>query len=125
MVDEGWALVCAVGTITFDFVEYDFAQTDVIRSALYVLVLLDVFESFFEREYDRRDDPRFSISTARTHIGEFLRLGDIDYDVVVLSVFSDHLSGIHLFLREDEEATAILELVDGIGIGSAGFKCDE
>lgn len=25
MVVDGWALVCAVGAFTFDFVEYDFA----------------------------------------------------------------------------------------------------
>ena len=94
-------------------------------SHLHILVLLDIFKSLLERKYHRGNDTGLVIGTARTHIGEFLRLSDVDNDVVILGVLAYNLSGIDLLLREDEEAAAILELVDGIGIGCTGFHGNE
>ena len=41
-----------------------------------------------------------------------------------MNVLADHLSGIHLFLREDEELAAVLQVVDGIGDGCARVHRD-
>ena len=57
-----------------------------------------------------------------TDVGELLGLADVDDKVVVVHMLADDLSHVHLFARVDEELTAILQLVDGIGIGRARLQ---
>ena len=38
-----------------------------------------------------------------------------------MAVLAHHLAGVHLFLREDEEAAAVLQLVNGVGERRAGL----
>lgn len=54
------------------------------------------------------------VRTGSTHIGQFLGFGYVHHKVVVVRVFAYNLSGIHLFLREDEELSAVLQFVYGI-----------
>ena len=90
-----------------------------------VLVLLDVFEGLLEAEYHGRNDAGLVVGTACAHVGEFFRLGDVDDDVLVLGALAHDLSGVDLFLGEDEEAAAVLQLVDGVGVSRAAFHGDE
>ncbi len=41
-----------------------------------------------------------------------------------MGVFSYYLACIYFVLREDEELTAILQFIDGIGKSSSAFHCD-
>ena len=54
-------------------------------------------------------------------LGEFLRLGDVDDQVLFVYVFTYYLSGIYFVLRIDEELTAILQLVDSVSKGCTAF----
>lgn len=76
----------------------------------HILVFLDVFKRFFKAEYNRGNDAGFVIGAGSTHVGELLRFGDVHDDVVFLGVLADNLAGIDFFLREDEEAAAVLKL---------------
>ena len=115
----------AIVALAVEMVEVDLAESDVMRGHFDIFVFLDIFERLFEREDDGGHYPGFVVGTARTHIGEFLRLGHVDDDVVVFGVLADYLTGINFFLREDEEAAAILKLVDGVGVGCSGLKSDK
>jgi hypothetical protein len=42
-----------------------------------------------------------------------------------VDVFAYHLACIDLILRLDEEASAVLQVVDGVCVGIACFECDE
>ena len=54
-------------------------------------------------------------------VGEFLRLGDVDDQVLFVYVFTYYLTCIHFILRINEELTAVLKLVDGISEGCTAF----
>ena len=114
-----------IGTFAFELVEDYLAQTQMVRSHFDILILLDILEGLFEREHYRGDDTGLIVGSAGTHIGKFLRLGDIDHNVVILGVLAYHLAGIDLFLRENKEASSILKLIDGISVCRAGLHCYE
>ena len=42
-----------------------------------------------------------------------------------MHMLSHYLPGVHLVLRRDEEAAAVLQVVNGVGIGRAAFERDE
>ena len=90
-----------------------------------IFVGLDVFQRLLETEYLRRDERSLLVARLRTHIGEFLRLGDVDGEVLVLGVFAHYLSGIDLILREDEELAAVLQLVESVCKGGASLLGDD
>lgn len=54
-----------------------------------------------------------------------LGLGDVYRDVVLAGVFADHLAFVHLFHRRDEEASAVLQFVDRVGVGRTRFARDD
>ena len=83
-----------------------------VRCYLHILVALDILESLFETEYHRRYDTGLVVGTRRAHIGELFALGHIHGYVVVLGVLAHYLACVHLFLREDEKAAAVLQFVD-------------
>lgn len=51
-----------------------------------------------------------------------LSFGDVDYEVVFVDVLAYYLSGIYFVLGVDEEAAAVLQLVDGVGKCGACFE---
>ncbi len=61
-----------VGAFALCFIENDFAETQMIWRYLDIFVLLDVFESLFEAEYDGRDNPCLVIGSGSTHVGQLL-----------------------------------------------------
>ena len=58
------------------------------------------------------------VGTGGTHIGELLGLRNVHNQVILMDMLANHLTGIDFLTRIDEELTAILQLVDGISIGS-------
>ena len=42
-----------------------------------------------------------------------------------MHMLSHNLPGVHLVLRRDEEAAAVLQVVNGIGVGRAAFERNE
>ena len=91
----------------------------------HVLVFANIFQGFLQREDGGRNDTGLLIGAGGTHVGELLRFGDIDHNIVFFCVFADNLAGVNLFLGEDEESAAVLQLVDGVGIGGSGLEGDE
>ena len=91
----------------------------------YIFVGLDVLQCLLEAEYLRWDECSLLVARLRTHVGEFLRLGDVDGEVFVLGVFAHYLSGIDLILREDEELAAVLQLVESVCKGGASLLGDD
>ena len=65
------------------------------------------------------------VGTAGAHVGELLGLGHIHHDVVVVNVLAHHLTGIHLVLGRHEEAAAVLQLVESVGIHRTALQGDE
>jgi len=127
-ISRGSVVVLAVllgDALALEFVKDDFAHADVVGRDLDILVGLDVLEGLLEAEDDGGHDLDLVVGTAGTHVGEFLGLGDVDDEVFLLGVLADDLSAIDILLREDEEASAVLQLVDGVGIGRAAFHGDE
>ena len=80
-------------------------------------VLLDVFETFLERHDSLGDDAGLLVGTRGTDVRELLGLADVDHEVVVMDMFANHLPGIDILTRIDEELSTILQLIDGIGKG--------
>ena len=103
-------------------VEDDFAHTHGLGGNLHVFVLLDVFQCLFEGEDDGGHDACLVVGTGSAHIGELLGFSHVHHEVVVVDVFAHHLSGIDFVLRVDEEAATVLQVVDGVGKGRAGFE---
>lgn len=68
------------------------------------------------------DDAGLVVGTRCAHVGELLGFGDVDHEVVVVDVLTYYLSGIYFVLWVDEEAAAVLQLVDGVGKCGAGFE---
>ena len=98
----------SVGAFALKLIEYNLAQTDMVGGDLYIFVFFDVLQSLFKGEDDGGHYFCLVVSPGGTHIGELLRLGDVDYDVIVLGIFTYYLACIYLILREDEEAAAVL-----------------
>ena len=86
------------------------------------LVLLDILQALLEAHDDLGDDAGFLVGAGGTDISELLGLADIDDEVVVVDVFADDLTHIDILTGVDEELAAVLQLVDGIGEGIAGFE---
>lgn len=82
-------------SLSFVFIEVDFAESHGFGRDFHVLVLFDVFEGFFQAEKYGRSDVCFFIGTAGSHVCKFLGLADINHDVVLSGAFPDDLSGIH------------------------------
>ncbi len=108
------------------FVQQDLAQAHGVRSDFHVFVLLDVFEGLFEREYLWAGRSRFFSSDPEA------RMFVSCLALVTFTVMSfwrvcsaDHLAFVHLFHRRDEEASAVLQFVDGIGVGRTRFARDD
>ena len=66
-----------VGAFAFDFVEDDFAQTQMVGGHFHVFIFFDVFEGFFEREHHRGNDAGFVVGSGGSHVGELLRFGGV------------------------------------------------
>src|SRR5690554_2803393 len=109
----------------FVFLQEDFAQTDGFWGDLHVFVALDVFEGFFQTEGDGGNDAHLVVGAGGTHVGQFLTLGNVDHEVAIAVVFADDLTHVHLFLGRDEKFAAILQLINGVSEGGAGFHADE
>ena len=90
-----------------------------------VFVLLDVFERLLEREDLRRGDHGLVVRTRSAHVRQLLGFGDVHRDVVLARVLADYLSFVNGVHRRDEEASAVLELVDRVGIGRARLARDD
>ena len=59
----------AVGTLAGKMVENHLAHAHRFRRHFHVFVFLDVFQGFFEREDDRRNDAGLVVGTRSTHVG--------------------------------------------------------
>ena len=105
----------AVTALALEVVEDDFADAHALWSHLYVFVGLDVLECLFEGKLYRRNDARFVVCSGCTSIGELLCLSHIDDKVDFVNVLAYDLTGIDLVLREDEELSTVLKVVNGIG----------
>ena len=119
MSTDASSIVGAIGALALVLVEYYLTQTKMIGSHLHIFIFLYVFQSLFKRENHRGNDLGLVVGTGSTHIGEFLRFCDVDHNIIVLGVLPYYLTGIHLILREYEEAAAVLKFINGIGVGRA------
>ena len=95
-------------------VQNNLPQTHEVRSHLHQLVLLDILQSLLEGELDGRRQHHLLVGAGCPHIGQFLGLADVDGQIARPGVLADHLTGIDLLARIDEEAAAVLELIHGV-----------
>ena len=63
---------------------------------------------------DLRRECQCFVSTGSAHVGELLGLGGIHDQVIISAVETDNLTFIHIDIRTNEEATAILQRKQGI-----------
>ena len=103
-------------------VEDGLADAHGLGSDLDELVLLDILQALLEAHDDLGDDAGLLVGAGGTDVGELLGLADIDDEVVVVDVFADDLTHIDVLTGVDEELATVLQLVDGIGEGIAGFE---
>ena len=103
-------------------VEQHFTHAHALWSNLHIFVFLYVFESFLERENNRRNDSRFLVCAARTHVCELFGFGNVHHKIVLVNVFSHNLAGVNLFARIYEELATVLKVVNGVSKGCARFQ---
>lgn len=115
-------VILAVCAFTSKVIEDGLTHTHRLGSNLYIFVFLDVFQSLFKAEDDRRNDTSLFVGTGSADIGQLLCLGDVDDEVVVVNVLTNYLTSVNLILRIDEELTAVLQVVNGISEGGTTFK---
>lgn len=61
-------------SLSFVLVEINFAEAHRFGGYFHVLILFDIFESFFQAEQDRWGDICFLVGTAGSHVVNFLDL---------------------------------------------------
>jgi predicted Na+-dependent transporter len=94
------------------------AHTHTLRSYLYVLILADVLQALLKAHHRLWNHAGLVVRTRSTDVGQLLCLGSINHQVVVVNMLTNNLATVNLLTWVDEELTAILQLIDGVSIGS-------
>merc|ERR1719454_1481844 len=90
------------------------AHADRVGRDLDKLTVDDILDGVLEGELHRRRRLRLLIRARRAHVGQLLRLADVDLEVVLLGVDADDLVLVHLVARLGEERATVLHLGDRI-----------
>src|SRR5579862_1675379 len=106
-------------------VQYLFAEPEALRGGLDVFVRPDVFERTFQAHAGRRFQLDALPVPLAAHVGQVLGLAWVYSQVVGPGVFPDDHPQVNFFLRADEEAAPLLDVVQGVGCGDAGLHRDE
>nr|GEU28058.1 hypothetical protein [Tanacetum cinerariifolium] len=101
------------------------AQTDRFRGDFHQFVVVDEFDSVFQRHLDRRHQAHGFVGTRRTHVGQLLALDRVHDQVVVARVDADDHAFVHRVVVDHEHAAAILQFPDSVGHGSAVVLRDQ
>ena len=112
-------------TLSIVFVKIALSQTDEIGRHFDEFVIGDVVDRLFEGEFARRGEDDVLIAAGGADVGELLRFGRIDDDVVVARMFADNHPFIDFIARFDKERSPLLQIEEGIAIGFAGAVGDQ
>ena len=107
-----------ITTLALQVIENHLAHTHTLRSYLYVLILADVLQTLLKAHHGLWNHASLIIRTGSTHVGQLLCLSYVNHQVVVVNMLTNNLAAVNLLTWVDEELTAILQLIDGVSIGS-------
>ena len=100
------------------------AHTNRLWRNLHILVGFDILETFLQTHHGLRHNTSFLITSTGTNVGELLGFRHINHEVIIVNMFANHLTEIHLFTWVDEEFTTVLLLINRISKGSTRFQCN-
>ena len=92
------------------------------RRHFHQFIVLDILQSLLEGELDGGRQDHFLVTSGSADVGELLGLADVDVQVALAGVLSEHLAAVDLLAGFDEETAAVEQLVHGVSDGLAGLK---
>src|SRR5450432_2035133 len=105
-------------------VEDALAQTERFGRRLDIFIRADVLDGTLETHPKRRFQLDALAIALAAHVGEMFRLARIDRQIVGPRVFTDNHSAVNFLLRPDEEAPALLNVVERVGGADSGLHRD-
>src|SRR5260370_15088538 len=106
------------------FLQQILPQTDRRRGNFDQLILFDVFQRLLQGHLPGRFQDNALVGAGGADVGQLLFAADVDGQVVIAAVFAHDLAFVDLFAAGDEQAAALLQVVEGVGGGPAGLGGD-
>ena len=100
-------------------------DAEVLRRDLEELIGIDELEALLKAHDLRRDELQCVVRAGCPGVGEFLRLADIDLDILGLAALADDHTGIDLDTGADEELSSLLRLEEAVGNRLAALVGDD
>src|SRR5690606_12482259 len=112
--------LCVYFTLIFS--KINFAQADRLWCHLNILICLNVFHTFFKREFHRWSDTRIVIRARSTHICQLFTFRYVDCQIVVANMLTKNLTFVNIHAWVYEETTSVLQFVNRISRCCTGIK---